>query len=132
MIPGITRVVTPSSRQVAEELEPDARLEEELRDAEVGSGELLGLAPPVRRPIGRRRMSLGVHRDTDGEVARVTHQLDEVVGVREIAGREVQILRRVAAQRKDVADPRVVIPRHDLGQLAAGVRRTGEVRHGSE
>ena len=52
MIPGITGVVTPSSVEVAEELEPHVGLEEELREPEVGECELLGLASSVGIAIG--------------------------------------------------------------------------------
>ena len=97
MIPGITRVVTPCSREVAEELEPYVGLEEELRDTEVGARELLGLPAAVGRAIGRRGMPFRVHRDADGEVADPAHEVDEVGRVVEIAGRQVQVLRRIAA-----------------------------------
>ena len=116
MIPGITGVVTPCSREVAEELEPHVGLEEELRDAEVGARELLGLAPPVGRAIGRRGMTFGVHRDADREIADAAHEIDEIGRVVEIAGREVEVLGRIAAERQDVLDARVAVARHDLGR----------------
>ena len=43
----------------------------------------------------------------------------EVAGVVELRGWQVQVLRRVAAQRQDVLYARVAIARHDVDQLAA-------------
>ncbi len=73
-----------------------------------------------------------MHRHAHGEVADTAHQRDEIGRVLQIARRQVEILGRVAAQREDVLDPRVVVAHDDLGQLLAGVRGAREVRHGRE
>ncbi len=70
--------------------------------------------------------------NTDREVADASHQIDEVRRMTELAGRQVQVLRGVAAERKDVVDPGRVIARDDLGQLRARVGRTCEMCHRGE
>ena len=107
MMPGITGVVTPSSSRSSRKSNQTSASKKNCDDAEVGVRELLGLTAPVLGALGRRRMTFGVHGDTDGEVADLAHELDELGRVLQVARREVQVLGRVAAEREDVLHARV-------------------------
>ena len=85
MIPGITGRSTPRWSQRVDELEVVVRLEEELRDPEVGLGELLRRVAPVALERRGARVRLGVHGDADREVADAPGEADQVDGVLELA-----------------------------------------------
>ena len=106
-----------------------ARLEEELRDAEVGLRQLLGLAEAVGLQAGRGRVRLGEGGDADREVAGRADEAHQVERVVELAGRQVRVGGRVAAQREDVADARVGVAAHEVLELGVRVRSAGQVRH---
>ncbi len=58
-----------------------SRLEEELGDGEVGTGELGGEVPAIGFTVGRIRVHLGVGGDTDGELPGLADVLQEIGGV---------------------------------------------------
>ena len=127
--PGEHGLVDTVGTQTRDEIEVVLRLEEELRDGEV---RLLQLA---RRPVaialarGRVRMRLRVGGDADREVADVAHELDQLDGVGQLPGWQVEVGWRVAAETEHVLDPGVAITGDDLDELGARVGGTGEVRH---
>ena len=79
--------------------------------------------------LSERGMRLRVRGDADREVAVLTDQADEIDRVRELARRQVEILRRVAAEGQDVLDPGVAVTGDDLESSVARVRGAREVRH---
>ena len=111
MIPAITGLSTPRSREALDEVEVVVGVEEELRDGEVGRGQLLGGVAPVALPCRRARVRLGCAATPDREVADLAHEVDELDRVVQLTRREVEVLRRVAAQREDVVDPGVAVAR---------------------
>ena len=124
MMPGITGLSTPSSCNAFDEIEVVVGVEEELRDREVGLGQLLRGPRAIRRETRRLRMRFGERGHTDREVAHLPHEPHEIDRVIELTRREILVLRRIATEGQDVLDARVSIPGRDLDQLGAcGTRR---------
>ena len=98
-----------------------AGVEEELRDREVGLAQLLGGVATVGLEARRAWVRLGVRGDADREVAVLAHEADEIDRVVELARRQVEVLRRVAAEGQDVLDPGVAVAGDDLGELGSRV-----------
>ena len=61
-----------------------------------------------------------------------SHELDQVGGVGEVAARVAAVGGRIARQRQDVAHARGRVLVEQLGDLAAGVTRAGQVGHRGE
>ena len=78
-------------------------------------------------------MTLRERRHTHAEVAEVSYQADQLVGVLQAARvlhpRRARTARGVPAQRQQVADPGVGVLAHDRAQLADLGRDAGEVPH---
>ena len=75
-------------------------------------------------------MRFRVRGDPDREVAVLSDEPNQVDRVRQLAWRQVEILRWITAEGEDVLDAGVAIAGDDLDQLVATVRGTCEVRHG--
>ncbi len=74
-------------------------------------------------------MRLGVRRDADREVADLAHEMDELDRVVQLTRRQIQVGRRVTAEREDVLDPGLAVALDDRPQLGPGVAHAGEMRH---
>ena len=121
--PGDHGLVDPERMEALDEVEVVPGVEEELRDREVGLAELLGGVATVGLDTLRTWVRLRVRGDADREVAVLANEADEIDRVRELARREVEVLRRVAAQGEDVLDPRVAVARDDLRRAGRACAR---------
>ncbi len=121
MIPGITGLSTPMRAQCVDEVEVVMRLEEELRDREVGLCELLGAVTTVRLDRRRARMRLRMHGHADREVADGPGEADELDGVMELTLGELEVGGRIPAQSEDVLDPGVGVALRTIVSSSARV-----------
>jgi hypothetical protein len=82
--------------------------------------------------VGGLGVDLGVAGGADAERAALADEGDQLVGVAQAAGRDLELglaLRRVAAQGQDVVHVGVGELVEDAGQLVAGGADAGEVGH---
>ena len=127
--PGQDGPVDAEGPEVVDEAEIVVEPEEELGDGEVGGGELGRQVPAVAGAVGRGRVPLGVGGDADRERSGIPGQFDEVDGVGQVPGRQLQFGRRISPKGQDVLHTLVPVPGEDRPQLALEVAGAAEVGH---
>jgi hypothetical protein len=110
-----------------------AGLEEELRDAEVGHGELRREVAPVGGAVTvGAGVQLGVGGDPDAEVTDLADELDELGGVGELDRVVLPVGGGIPGEGEDVRDAGGLVLLEQGHELLAGVGDAGEVRHGGD
>ena len=109
-------------------------IEEVLGDGDIGAGlhlarEVLEIAMVI---VGlRMALGIGRHRDLEVIAGLLAHELDQLVGVTQLAAR-AHPGGQVPAQRHQALDTLLTILRQDLTQLTAVAADTRQVRRGAD